>query len=111
MKNLFAILLPLCLTITLNAQQLQPAIVKAVHDGDSYKLSFANAQKPDSAVWVRLYGVDAPEVRFPGVIRSINPTAAPLPTASGNSSKAKRCLSSTGTSIFTSARYVKFPSP
>ena len=68
MKNLFALLLPLCLTVSLNAQQLQPAIVKAVHDGDSYKLSFSNTENPDSAVWVRLYGVDAPEVRFPGVI-------------------------------------------
>ena len=68
MKNLFILLPLLCLTLSLNAQQLQPATVKAVHDGDSYKLSFANAEKPDSAVWVRLYGVDAPEVRFPGVI-------------------------------------------
>ena len=68
MKNLFILLPLLCLTISLNAQQLQSATVKAVHDGDSYKLSFADAQKPDSAVWVRLYGVDAPEVRFPGVI-------------------------------------------
>ena len=68
MRNLFAFLFLLCLTISLNAQQLRPAIVKAVHDGDSYKVSFANAEKPDSAVWVRLYGVDAPEVRFPGVI-------------------------------------------
>lgn len=68
MKNLFILLPLLCLTLSLNAQQLQPATVKAVHDGDSYKLSFADAQKPDSAVWVRLYGVDAPEVRFPGVL-------------------------------------------
>jgi len=68
MKNLFILLPLLCLALSLNAQQLQPATVKAVHDGDSYKLSFANAEKPDSAVWVRLYGVDAPEVRFPGLI-------------------------------------------
>ncbi len=68
MKNLLILLSLLCLTLSLNAQQLQPATVKAVHDGDSYKLSFADAQKPDSAVWVRLYGIDAPEVRFPGVI-------------------------------------------
>ena len=66
MKNLFTFLPLLCLTISLGAQTLQPATVKAVHDGDSYKVSFA--EKPDSAVWVRLYGVDAPEVRFPSVI-------------------------------------------
>ncbi|MCK6690971.1 MAG: thermonuclease family protein [Thermoanaerobaculia bacterium] len=68
MKNLFILLPLLCLAVLLNAQQLQPATVKAVHDGDSFKISIADAQKPDSAVWVRLYGVDAPEVRFPGVI-------------------------------------------
>ena len=66
MKNLFVLLPLLCLALSLGAQPLQPAIVKAVHDGDSYKVSFV--EKPDSVVWLRLYGVDAPEVRFPGVI-------------------------------------------
>lgn len=68
MKNLFVLLPLLCLCLSLGAQSFQSAVVKAVHDGDSYKLSFSVAQKPDSVVWVRLYGVDAPEVRFPGVI-------------------------------------------
>lgn len=81
MKNLFILLSQLCLAISINAQQLQPATVKAVHDGDSYKLYFADAEKPDSAVWVRLYGVDAPEVRFPGVI----PFDQPYGRAAGDS--------------------------
>ncbi|MBK8965287.1 MAG: hypothetical protein IPM36_01145 [Lewinellaceae bacterium] len=37
MKNLFILLPLLCLILSLNAQQLQPATVKAAHDGDSYK--------------------------------------------------------------------------
>ncbi len=79
MKNLFALLSLLCLAFSLNAQPLQPATVKAVHDGDSYKISFS--AKPDSVVWIRLYGVDAPEVRFPGVI----PFDQPYGRAAGDS--------------------------
>lgn len=73
MKNPIAILLLLALTGQCLAQQLQSATVKAVHDGDSYKLSFT--AKPDSVVWIRLYGIDAPEVRYPGVIAFDQPFA------------------------------------
>lgn len=66
MKNLIAIFLLFCWLAPSGAQETQTAVVKAVHDGDSYKVSFT--AKPDSVVWIRLFGVDAPEVRFPGVI-------------------------------------------
>ncbi len=39
-------------------QGLVPVIVKAVHDGDSYKVEFSGGEK----VWIRLIGVDCPEV-------------------------------------------------
>jgi endonuclease YncB( thermonuclease family) len=36
------------------------AVVLAVHDGDSYKVRFDSTNK---SVWIRLWGVDCPEVR------------------------------------------------
>lgn len=38
-------------------RKLLTGICKAVHDGDSYKVQFL-----DETVWIRLYGVDSPEV-------------------------------------------------
>jgi endonuclease YncB( thermonuclease family) len=37
----------------------QDVIVKAVHDGDSYRVQFEDGHHR----WIRLYGVDAPEVQ------------------------------------------------
>lgn len=37
----------------------QNAVVLAVHDGDSYKVRFDSTNE---IVWVRLYGIDCPEV-------------------------------------------------
>lgn len=36
----------------------QPAVVKAVHDGDSFKVKYDDGR----IKWIRLWGVDAPEV-------------------------------------------------
>lgn len=36
---------------------MENGIVKAVHDGDSYKVQFK-----DETIWIRLYGCDSPEV-------------------------------------------------
>jgi len=36
----------------------KPAIVKAVHDGDSYRVEYLDGRK----VWVRLWGTDCPEI-------------------------------------------------
>ena len=44
------------------------ATVKAVHDGDSFKVQFEDSLK--TTVWVRLQGVDCPEVRSPHVVSS-----------------------------------------
>ena len=57
MKNLF--LLFLIFTSTLSAQK---AIVRAVHDGDSYGVRFLD--RPDTTIFVRLHNVDCPEVIF-----------------------------------------------
>lgn len=67
MKNLFISILLLAFAAIATAQNsLTSATVRAVHDGDSYKVAFT--ENPDSVVWLRLYGIDAPEVRYPGVI-------------------------------------------
>ncbi|MBK8968657.1 MAG: thermonuclease family protein [Lewinellaceae bacterium] len=67
MKNLFVSILLLAFAAVATAQNpYSSATVRAVHDGDSYKVAFT--EKPDSVIWIRLYGVDAPEVRYPGVI-------------------------------------------
>lgn len=39
----------------------QNATVMAVHDGDSFKVRFDDSAK--TTVWIRLWGVDCPEVR------------------------------------------------
>lgn len=42
---------------TLIPQQTLIGVVKAVHDGDSFKIQF-----PEETTWVRLWGCDSPEV-------------------------------------------------
>lgn len=38
-------------------RQIKEGVVKAVHDGDSYKIDFG-----DEVIWVRIHGCDSPEV-------------------------------------------------
>lgn len=57
-KTVFFIFL-FFLGVAKNATTAQNATVYAVHDGDSYKVLIDGAQKK---VWVRLWGVDCPEV-------------------------------------------------
>lgn len=56
MSKLFLIVAML-FAVNLSAQEL--GVVKAVHDGDSYKVHFLSR---DTTYWVRLWGADAPEV-------------------------------------------------
>jgi endonuclease YncB( thermonuclease family) len=61
-------LLILFLSITsLSAQDT--VLVKAVHDGDSYKIQW----KTGEIEWVRLWGVDCPEVLFPPHLTKAQP--------------------------------------
>lgn len=56
MSKLFLIAVML-FSLNLSAQEL--GVVKAVHDGDSYKVHFLSK---DTTYWIRLWGADAPEV-------------------------------------------------
>lgn len=63
MKHLLTLILVVCAT-TLFGQKTN-ATVKAVHDGDSFKVQFDDSLK--KTIWVRLWGVDCPEVQSPHV--------------------------------------------
>ena len=66
MKYILSLLLVLCSTVLMS--QKTNAVVKAVHDGDSYKIQFDDSIK--TTVWVRLWGADCPEVVSPHVLKS-----------------------------------------
>lgn len=59
---------------------LVQAQVMAVHDGDSYKVKFKGSDRTE---WVRLVGVDAPEVISPYILK-----AQPYGRAAGDSVRA-----------------------
>lgn len=56
MKNYLFVLLSFLPFLSIS-QTTHPVLVKAVHDGDSYKVKFQ-----DTTFWIRIYGCDAPEV-------------------------------------------------
>lgn len=71
MKNiLFTSLMAVACTVSAQApdfsQKFIRVTVKAVHDGDSYKVEFPGGKNE----WVRLVGVDAPEVLSPYIVKA-----------------------------------------
>lgn len=61
MKKIVFLIVFVAITAAVAAQQ---AIVKAVHDGDSYKLEYL---KDSTIKWARIIGIDCPEVFSPYV--------------------------------------------